>query len=414
MIKILLYTNTFMRKIIENNRNYILNKEVYKTSNETLKRIIKSLNEKSLVIVSWLKNVWKTNILKDLLTRTSTTESFFYVNKILDKENKITNNKDLENLLKIHIDTYKQPKIIILHNTNKIERIKNFISKLYKEKKKDGKSQYKIILVWNNIKIEWIEDIEISPKNTSEVLKNKWLEIDNILKYGSLEKIISLPIENSNTKKEYINFIKNDILLNDIFISFSVKNIELYNYTLSFLSKNNIFLSLRELQKKLDVNKSISLKTTMDYIDFSIQSKIIRKMYKYDLKLNKYISSRVKYYFTDLWIRNSFYNFLVDTNTLKENLIFNELYSLWYEIYGWLNGKFDFSFIAEKNWERIYIHLSEQTDKEEIKKEVRKLNKIWDENGKYLIVENIKELWLKKLKYENVEIFNLEDFIKRI
>jgi hypothetical protein len=137
-------------------------------------------------------------------------------------------------------------------------------------------------------------------------------------------------------------------------------------------------------------------------------------MYKYDLKLNKYISSRVKYYFTDLWIRNSFYNFLVDTNTLKENLIFNELYSLWYEIYGWLNGKFDFSFIAEKNWERIYIHLSEQTDKEEIKKEVRKLNKIWDENGKYLIVENIKELWLKKLKYENVEIFNLEDFIKRI
>jgi predicted AAA+ superfamily ATPase len=69
---------------------------------------------------------------------------------------------------------------------------------------------------------------------------------------------------------------------------------------LSFLSKNNIFLSLRELQKKLDVNKSISLKTTMDYIDFSIQSKIIRKMYKYDLKLNKYISSRVKYYFTDL------------------------------------------------------------------------------------------------------------------
>gem|GEM_PF-1698043 len=106
--------------------------------------------------------------------------------------------------------------------------------------------------------------------------------------------------EESFLKENYIELIKNDILLNDIFNTFSVKNIDLYNYTLSYLSKNNIFLSLRDLQKNLDINKSISLKTTMDYIDFSVQSKIIRKMYKYDIKTGKHISSKVKYYFTDL------------------------------------------------------------------------------------------------------------------
>jgi predicted AAA+ superfamily ATPase len=121
------------------------------------------------------------------------------------------------------------------------------------------------------------------------------------LQHGTLEKVMHFVTwEDSSLKENYVELIKNDILLHDIFNAFSVKNIDLYNYTISFLSKNNIFLSLRELQKQLDENKSISLKTTMDYIDFSIQAKIIRKMYKFDLKTNKYISSRAKYFFSDL------------------------------------------------------------------------------------------------------------------
>jgi predicted AAA+ superfamily ATPase len=78
-----------------------------------------------------------------------------------------------------------------------------------------------------------------------------------------------------------------------------VKSIELYNYTLTFLSKNNFFLSLRDIHKNLDKINKISLKTTIDYIDFSIQSKIIKRCYKYDIKNKKEITSKAKYYFTD-------------------------------------------------------------------------------------------------------------------
>ena len=79
-----------------------------------------------------------------------------------------------------------------------------------------------------------------------------------------------------------------------------------------------------------------------------------------------------------------------------------------------MNGKFDFSFIAKSNDKKIYIHLSRQTEKEEIKKEVRKLLKIWGDQDKYLIVEDIRDLWLKKTKYETVEILTLVDFLKKI
>ena len=404
-----------MQKLIKQNIDFILSKNGQKTDISLIKRIIENLNRKSLIIISGTKNVWKVNVLKELLTRTSTTQSFFYFNKNIDKENKIKSSSDINELLNIFIKEYKTPQIIILHNTNKVDGIKNFISKIYKEKNSKNKPKYKIILLWNNIKINGIEDVEIASKNSNQILEEESGNIESISKYGTLEKVRSfVSWEESFLKENYIELIKNDILLNDIFNTFSVKNIDLYNYTLSYLSKNNIFLSLRDLQKNLDINKSISLKTTMDYIDFSVQSKIIRKMYKYDIKTGKHISSKVKYYFTDLWIRNACNNFSVERHTLLENLIFNDLYTLNYEIYWWMNGKFDFSFIAKSNDKKIYIHLSRQTEKEEIKKEVRKLLKIWGDQDKYLIVEDIRDLWLKKTKYETVEILTLVDFLKKI
>jgi predicted AAA+ superfamily ATPase len=74
----------------------------------------------------------------------------------------------------------------------------------------------------------------------------------------------------------------------------------LYNYILSYLAKINKFSSLRELQKKLSSYEKISVKTTIDYIDYSLQAKIIKKIYNYNLKTKKIISSQAKYYFTDL------------------------------------------------------------------------------------------------------------------
>jgi len=73
----------------------------------------------------------------------------------------------------------------------------------------------------------------------------------------------------------------------------------LYNFVISYLAKNNSFTSLRELHKNLNSINKISLKTVIDYIDFSIKAKIIKRVYKIDLKTNKKITTKAKYYFTD-------------------------------------------------------------------------------------------------------------------
>ncbi|MBT3727352.1 ATP-binding protein [bacterium] len=73
----------------------------------------------------------------------------------------------------------------------------------------------------------------------------------------------------------------------------------MYIFTITFLSKINDYISYREFHLILNELKSISLKTLIDYIDYSIQARIIKKVFRFDLKTNKTISSKAKYYFTD-------------------------------------------------------------------------------------------------------------------
>jgi len=119
---------------------------------------------------------------------------------------------------------------------------------------------------------------------------------------------------------------KSEIILKDIISSFSVKQIKTLNQTITFLSKNNTILSLRELHKKLnEANINISLITTIDYINYILSSKMINNTYTYNMKTNSIITSNVKYYFTDNGIRNSFCCFNLSKDILIENFIFTHL-----------------------------------------------------------------------------------------
>ena len=73
-------------------------------------------------------------------------------------------------------------------------------------------------------------------------------------------------------------------------------------------------------------HKTISNNTIKRYIDYLCDSFLIDSAVRYDIKGKKYIDTPVKYYFTDLGLRNARLNFrqLEETHTM-ENIIFNEL-----------------------------------------------------------------------------------------
>lgn len=72
--------------------------------------------------------------------------------------------------------------------------------------------------------------------------------------------------------------------------------------------------------------KHISMTTIARYIDYLCDAFLIDRAVRYDIKGKKYIDTPVKYYFTDMGLRNARLNFrqLEETHTM-ENIIFNEL-----------------------------------------------------------------------------------------
>ena len=115
--------------------------------------------------------------------------------------------------------------------------------------------------------------------------------------------------------------------------------------------------------------KKISNATIKRYIDYLCDSFLIDSAIRYDVKGKKYIDTPVKYYFTDMGLRNARLNFrqIEETHSM-ENIIFNELKMrgfnvdvgviVQYETNGKGNGtrkQLEIDFVCNQGSKRYYI-----------------------------------------------------------
>ncbi|MDD3646318.1 MAG: AAA family ATPase [Candidatus Gracilibacteria bacterium] len=384
-------------ELINKNKSYIGNIKITKNNLNYIKNIVNKLNKEKIIIISGIKNVGKTQVISEMIKKTKIESNFFYFNNNLDNVNIIKNDIDLKNMINIEVNFNKDIKYIFLQNISKIENIKDLIIYLYK-------SDFKVILIGNDIKIPNIQEIEI--KNSI----NEDIEKDII--YGNLGNTYYL--NDTNFKKEYINLIKDNILLNQIFCLKSVKNINLYNLIITKLALLEKDISLREFHRDIEKVNNISLVTMMDYIDFSIQEKIIKRVEFFDFKTNTIKVNKVRYYFCDNGFRNCLTNFDLSRQLLIENIIFVLLNYNNYNIYTGVNGVFEINFYAKKEDKEIIVYLSEQKEKNNIKKEIKKLQKIAGTIKKYLVVEKETKYNFKETTFGDVEIVTIEELIKKI
>ena len=393
-----------MIEIIKRNKKFLDEIEINKEHKEKAKTVIWILNKRKLAIITWMPLVWKTKFIKYLINSCGVEDKTFYFNKGLDLLNKVNSLEKLNELFETYLEQNKQAKIIILQSVNKIPWIKEFIKILYKQ-------NHKIVIVWNSIKIWWENnETEVFSKSIKDLNLYNY-KITNLLKYWFLDG--TLKIENEEVKKKFLSLSK-DKILSDITNTYDIKNSFLFSYTISFLVVNNKAYSLRDIHKEMEsLWTKISLITLIEYIDYSITEKLIRRLYKYDLKKEKEIRSKAKYYFSDTWIRNSASNYELDKESLKENLIYNELKKLWCKIYSGINGRFEFSFYAKCDKD-LFIHISNEWNKNEIKKLAGKLAKIEKSWDKFLIVNDFKSLNMRNNKFRWVEILEIREFIKLI
>ena len=154
--------------------------------------------------------------------------------------------------------------------------------------------------------------------------ENGWREY---VVYGGLPLVL-----NFKTPEEKIIFLKalfEETYISDIVGRHKIRNRveleELLNILSSAIGSLTNPTKLSATFKSMK-QKSISAGTIKNYIDYLCDSFLIDSAMRYDIKGKKYIDTPIKYYFTDMGLRNARLNFrqLEETHAM-ENVIFNEL-----------------------------------------------------------------------------------------
>lgn len=150
---------------------------------------------------------------------------------------------------------------------------------------------------------------------------------DDYVVYGGLPLILSM--EAPEDKAEYLTALFQKVYLSDIVERHNVRSkAELDELVDVLASSTGSYTSLSKLMEtfKSVKNKTLSDKTIKNYIDYLMDSFLISKATRYDIKGKKYIGSPAKYYFEDVGLRNARLGFRqVEENHLMENIIYNEL-----------------------------------------------------------------------------------------
>ncbi len=255
------------------------------------------------------------------------------------------------------------------------------------------------------------DEIHVYPLNFREytsafsgTLDAAW---DDYVVYGGLPLILSM--ETEEDKAEYLTSLFRMVYISDIVERHGVRNKaeldELVNILASvvgsYTSQNKLAKTFKSIK-----NKTVSDKTIKNYIDYLIDSFLISKAVRYDIRGKKYIGSPAKYYFEDVGLRNGRLGFRqVEENHLMENIIYNELRVRGYHVDVGVvehyetdkEGKrrkkqLEVDFIATKGSEKYYLQSAfAMPTADKVRQEQRSLLSIPDSFRKIIVVgDNIK------------------------
>lgn len=218
-------------------------------------------------------------------------------------------------------------------------------------------------------------------------------ESDLIIKYNNYTTKGSLPyILQLNSDKEirtYLEGIYNTIVVKDIVSRKNIPDISMLEDVIKFTFDSiGSVLSSTNIANTLTSNgRKISVPTVESYLNALVDSFVLYKAERYDIKGKKYLSSGFKYYLSDLGLR--FYllgSRKIDNGHILENVIYLELLRRGYKVYVGKNDDNEVDFVAMNEMGEEYYQVSYDVKSEEtLNRELKPLNNIKDHNPKYLI-----------------------------
>ncbi len=327
-------------------------------------------------------------------------QNILYINKEYTEFDFIRNEKDLEQCIKQYIREI-QPVGKVYMFFDEVQLIGHW-EKLINSYSQDHTNEYEVFISGSNSSLLSGEmasllsgryiTFQVFPYSFNEYClvtntstgKREFL---SFLTSGGLPELFNL--SSMETKRHYINDLKNTIVLKDIVMRHRIMDAGLLELIFSYLIQNiSNPVSIQNI-----VNYFQSLKVTANfntissYIEYLKETYVIHEVPRYDMKGKKILGSTRKYYLNDLSFRNLLYpGFEPGLGYLLENAVFLEFKRNGYDVFTGTDRTKEIDFIIKKEGTVKYIQTCYLlTDEKVIQREFGNLEGIRDNYEKMVI-----------------------------
>lgn len=257
--------------------------------------------------------------------------------------------------------------------------------------------------------------IHVLPLSFKEFLsgvgeQNEMKAYEKYLKNGGLPYILNLD-DNSELIRNYLDSIYSTVVIKDIVSKRNISDVNLLESITRYLFDNvGSYISIKKISDTLtSMGRKNSVSTIENYVSSLLESYIMYKVNRYDIKGKQHLKTLEKYYLSDLGLRT----YLLgnkkagDMGHLLENVVFLELKRKGYEIYVGKNNdmEVDFVIINQDGPKYIQVALSVRSEKT-LERELRVLKNLNDNYPKYILT-----LDYDTADYDGIKQFGVIDFL---
>ena len=276
------------------------------------------------------------------------------------------------------------------------------------------------------------DEIRVNPLSFAEVYEN--YEEDKRGAWRDYYTYGGMPLvwlaESHEERSRYLRDLFDRTYIKDVLDRHQIKNdAEVLEILLNVLASSiGSLTNSSKLSKTFDSERHIKIAPdTIDtYIGYFMDAFLLQKAERYDVKGRKYIKTPVKYYYSDVGLRNARLGFRQPEEThLMENVLYNDLLRRGFDVdVGVVEqnirteaGKnarkqLEVDFVVNRGDERCYIQSALSIDDPDKKKqEVASLLRIPDSFKKIVVVKDYIKTWRDEygIQYVGVEDFLLDE-----
>ncbi len=211
----------------------------------------------------------------------------------------------------------------------------------------------------------------------------------NYIQNGSFPYILQL--SRKRDIHAYLEGIYTSIILKDVMARYRISDAGILDKIVRFMFDNigNLCSATKIANTMTSAGRKVSAHTVDHYLTALVDSFILYRASRYDVKGKQYLMTGQKYYLCDMGLR---YYLLgsrnMDLGHILENIVYLELLRRGYEVYVGKVGSAEIDFIAIGETGEEYYQVAQtvvSTDGKVLERELASLEAVKDHNPKYLL-----------------------------